>query len=145
MPARRLLLLTSAVAAGLALTLAACGGDDAQASAQKQVCSARADITKQVNQLQSLTPSTVTVQGVQSNLQAIKKSLQSIGDAQDQLSDERRKEIKAANEAFSKEIRDVGSTVLRSTSVQEAKTKISSAIDQLGTSYRQTLATVNCD
>lgn len=132
------------LAAGLALALTSCGGDDAEATAQQQVCDARADISQQVDELTAMTPSTVTADSVTSGLQAIRDDLEQMRDARKDLSDDRRKELDAANEAFASEIRDVGTTVLRSTSAEEAKTRITQAIDQLGGAYKQTLGTVDC-
>jgi hypothetical protein len=127
----------------LAVGLSACG-DDAEQTAQKQVCSARAGITKSIDALKNLNASTVTADAVQGQLKSIRDDLKTIRDAQGDLADDRRSEIKDANAAFTAEIRDVGSTLLRSTSVDQAKTQVKSAIDQLGSTYRKTLATVDC-
>ena len=134
----------AALAAGSMLALASCGGDDAEATAQQQVCDARADIGKQVDELKAMTPSTVTADGVTSNLQAIRDDLSKMRDARKDLSDDRRKELDQANQAFAAEIRDVGTTVLRSTSAADAKTQVKGALDQLGGAYEQTLAKIDC-
>jgi len=145
MPSRPLLrLAAAALAAGLTLPLAACGGDDAEATAQKQICDARADISKQVDELKAMTPSTLTADGVSSNLQAIKKDLSDMRSARKDLSDDRRKELDSANQAFASQIRDVGATVLRSTSAQDAKVQVKDALDQLGGAYQSTLAKIDC-
>ena len=62
------------------LAVAACGdAKSSQEKAQNQVCDARADIQKQVNELTSLTFSTATTDGVKKNLQAIQKDLGKFG------------------------------------------------------------------
>jgi len=137
-------LAAASLAAGVMLALSSCGGDDAEASAQQQVCDARADIGKQVDELKAMTPSTVTADGVSSNLQAIRDGLSKMRDARKDLSDDRRKELDQANQAFAAEIRDVGSTVLRSTSAEDAKSQVKAALDQLGGAYQQTLGKIDC-
>ena len=86
------------VAAGLAL--ASCGESDEE-KALNQVCDARADIQKQVNELSSLTLSTATVDGIKGNLSAIENDLKEIKDAEGNLNDQRKQEVQAANQAFS--------------------------------------------
>lgn len=145
MSSRHLLrIAAAALAAGTMLALPSCGGDDAEASAQQQVCDARTNIGKQVDELKAMTPSTVTADGVTSNLQAIRDDLSKMRDARKDLSDDRRKELDQANEAFAAEIRDVGKTVLRSTSAEDAKTQVKGALDQLGGAYQKTLAKIDC-
>lgn len=128
-------------AAGIALS--ACG-QSAEDKAKAQVCNARADIQKQVNELRGLSLTTATVDGVKSNLNAIKADLGKIKDAQGQLSDARRKEVQAANAAFADQVTTIAGNVGKSTSVSEALTQGQSAVDQLANSYKQTLGQINC-
>jgi hypothetical protein len=65
-------------------------GDSAEERAQTKVCSARADIKQQVDKLKSTTISTASLDGVQSNLQAIGKSLSQISGAQKDLKGDRK-------------------------------------------------------
>jgi hypothetical protein len=127
-----------------ALALAGCGGDSAEEKAQAQVCDARADIATQVDSLQGLTPASVTADAVRKPVEAIGRDLRTIRDAQASLSDDRRSEIEAANQAFTAEVRGVAGTILRSTSVQEAQTTLSAAVGQLAASYRESLGRVDC-
>jgi hypothetical protein len=129
-----------------ALAVAGCGGGDsaAEKTAQQQVCDARADISRQVDGLRQMTPSTVTTDAVRGNLQAIRDNLRKIRDAQPALNDDRRADITAANEAFTSQIRSVATTIVRSTSVEEARTQLQSAADELRAAYRSTLGTVDC-
>ena len=59
------------------LAVGACG-QSKQDKAKSTVCDARADISKQVDKLKGLTPSTVTIDGVQSSLKAISSDLSKI-------------------------------------------------------------------
>ena len=84
------LLLIAALAVG-------CGESDAE-KAQNQVCDARDDLNKQVNELAALTPTTATTEGVQENLDAIKNDLNDIKDAQGDLNEDRKQEVESANQ-----------------------------------------------
>jgi hypothetical protein len=128
----------------VALAGVACG-DDAEDEARAQVCEARDEITAQVDQLEQLTPATLTADAVSEGVEEIRRSLENIGDAREDLGDDRREEIESATEAFTTEVRDVGSTILQSTSVEEARSRLGVAVDQLVDSYRSTLARIDCD
>src|SRR5512133_3084319 len=98
-------MLVSALAAAL-LSLVACG-ESAQDKAKKQVCNARADIQKQLNELKSLTPSTATTSAVKDNLNAVQADLKKIADAQGDLNAERKKEVQQANDKFVSEFNSI--------------------------------------
>jgi hypothetical protein len=130
------------LAAG-ALLVAGCGTSK-EDKAKSQVCDARADIKKQVDGLKGQTASTVTVDSVKKSLQAIGDDLNKMADAQGDLSDDRRSEVQQANQAFKAQIKEIGATVLRSTSLQEAQTQLKSAVTDLADTYGSTLAKVDC-
>ena len=85
-----------------------CGESDAE-KAQNQVCDARADLNKQVDELAALTPTTATTEGVQKNLDAIKDDLNDIKDAQGDLNEDRKQEVESANQEFASEVQAVAS------------------------------------
>ena len=87
----------------LALALGACGESDEE-KAQNTVCDAKDDIGKQVDELKSLTPATVTSDAVTQNLDAIRNDLQDISGAQPDLSSDRRSEVEAANKEFTSSV-----------------------------------------
>jgi hypothetical protein len=123
--------------------LGACGESDAD-KAQDQVCDARARIATEVETLQQLGPQTVTADAVRESVESIRGDLEDIGKARGDVSEDRREELRAANETFTAEIRDVGANVLRSTSVADAKTQLTAAVDALAATYRSTLANFDC-
>jgi hypothetical protein len=136
----------------LVLALGACG-DSSEEKAAKQspeenaqatVCDARADIGKQVDELKGLTAATVTKDAVTQSLDAIKNDLNDIAGAQSELSGDRRDEVEAANKAFASSVEGIASQVLRSLSVSDAKAALVAALDQLATSYDETLAPLDC-
>jgi hypothetical protein len=128
----------------VALALAACGGESAEERAQKQVCSARADIKKQVDELKSTTISTASLDGVQQNLQAIGKSLSTMAGAQKDLKGDRKQDVQAATQAFKTEVASVGRELVTSLSAADAKQQIQTALQGLATSYRKALAPIDC-
>jgi hypothetical protein len=132
-----ILLLSAAIA------LAACGQSQ-EDKAKAQVCDARADVRKQVDELSGLTLTTATVDGVTANLQAIRKDLGKISDAQSDLGDDRRKTVQTANSAFTDQLRAISSNVGRSLSVDDAKAQLESATAELATAYKQTLGRIDC-
>jgi hypothetical protein len=126
-----------------AIVLAACGQSQ-EDKAKAQVCDARADVRKQVDELRGLTLSTATVDGVTANLQAIRKDLGKITDAQSKLSGDRRQAVETANQAFADQVRATVQNVGRSLSVEDAKTQIKDATTQLASTYSQTLGRIDC-
>jgi hypothetical protein len=129
--------------AALALTLTACG-ESKQDKAKSQVCDARADIQKQVNTLQSLTPATVTADGVKNSLNSISDSLKKIADAQSDLNAERKQQVQSANDQFVSEFKSVTSEVGQNLSIANARTKLQAAAQQLAAAYKSTFAKVDC-
>jgi len=128
----------------LALAIGACG-DSQEEKAQTAVCDARADIGKQVDELKGMTAATVTKDAVTQNVDAIKTDLKDISDAQSDLSDDRRSEFEAANKAFTTSVEGIASEVLASLSASDAKAALTTALQQLATSYEETFAPLNCD
>ena len=128
------------LAAGTAI---GCGESDEE-KAQNDVCDARDDLQKQVNELSNLTLSTATVEGVQSNLNAIQDDLNKITDAQGDLNDERKQEVESANKQFTSELDSIASGLTSDLSVSGAEQKLRTAAQQLASSYKQTFAMVDC-
>jgi hypothetical protein len=129
----------------LVLALGACGGKSSEDKAQTTVCDARDDIAKQVDELASLTPATVTTDAVSKSLDAIKTDLQDISGAQSDLSSDRRGEFEAATKAFTSSVKDIASQFGSSLSAADAKAGIVTALQQLEASYQKTFAPLNCD
>ena len=129
----------------LVLALGACGGESAEEKAQSTVCDAKADIGKQVDELKSLTPATVTTDAVMQSLDAIKTDLKNISEAQSDLSSDRRSEAEDANKAFTSSVEGTVKELGRSLSASDAKTAVATALDELGASYETAFEPLNCD
>jgi hypothetical protein len=128
----------------LVFALGACGESDEE-KAQNKVCDAKTDIGKQVAELNSLTPATVTTDAVTQNLDAIQTDLNDIADAQSDLSDDRRSEVEAATNEFTSTVKNVASDVGSSLSAADAKARVATGLQQLEASYQKAFAPVNCD
>jgi hypothetical protein len=128
----------------LVATAVGCGESDAE-KAQTQVCDARADLKKRVDNLATLTPATATADGVKADLNAIEKDLDEIRDAQGDLNEDRKREVESATQEFASEVeavvRDLGSDL----SLSGGQATLQAAGQQLASSYRQTLARIDCD
>jgi uncharacterized phage infection (PIP) family protein YhgE len=127
----------------LATGLGACGESDEE-KAQNEVCDARADIQKQVDELSDLSLETATLDGVQKNLAAIQDDVGQIADAQGDLSDERRQQVESATKEFTSQLQSIAGDIGRSLSVADARTQLESALDQLASAYKQSFAKVDC-
>jgi uncharacterized phage infection (PIP) family protein YhgE len=126
-----------------AVLLAGCG-ESKQDKATSQVCSARADLKKQVDTLSGMTASTITLNGVKSSLQGIGEGVTQIADAQGDLSSDRKDQVKQANSAFKSAVQSVSQTLLKSLSLSGAQQQLKTAAAQLQSSYKQALAPIDC-
>jgi hypothetical protein len=135
--------LASYIAVALVAVVAGCG-DSKSDKAMADVCAARDDISKQVDQLTSITISTGTTGQITDSLQAIRDDLSKMADARADLSDDRRQQVDAANTKFQSSVRatllDVGKTV----SLEDASTQLKAAFDRLAASYKETFGAVDC-
>jgi hypothetical protein len=119
------------------------GGESKSDKAMAQVCDARADISKQIQTLQGLTPATAKGQ-VKTSVQAIGDDLKSIAGARKDLSSERRDQVQSANSAFVSGVRDQLGGVTDLASLQTAGGEIKQAAQQLAATYRTTYAKLDC-
>jgi len=127
----------------VSVLLVGCGQSQSD-KALAQVCTARDDIHKQIEQLQGLTASTATTSQIKDGAQAIKQDLSTIVDAQGQLSDDRRKDVQTANEAFKSSVRETVGNIGTTVSAQDAKAQLSQSTQQLADTYRSTFAKLDC-
>ena len=126
-----------------ALTVGACG-ESKEDKAKSTVCDARADIGKQVDKLKGLTITTASASAAHESLKAINSDLSKITDAQGDLSDDRRQQVETANKAFTSQLQSIAASLGSSTSLSDAKSQLSSALQQLATAYKTSFARVDC-
>jgi uncharacterized protein YhaN len=129
----------------LGLFLAACGGQCDQEKATNDVCDARADIKKNVEELQNLTLGTATADQIQSNLNGIRDGFVKIGDARANLDGARKRQVEKANETFQSEVQKLVADLGKSTSLNDAAAQLKKDISSLATAYQDSLGPINCD
>ena len=137
---KRLALIVVAVSGLLPL---ACGESD-EDKAKSQVCDARADIGKQVDDLAGLTISTASADQIQENLKAIDADLQDMADAQGDLSSDRKQQVETATQAFGAQVKTTAQQVVSGLAAGDAKAQVQSALDDLAASYKQALSPIDC-
>ena len=135
--------VTTAVMAAALLILAACGQSESD-KAKDQVCDARSDLSKQVNELKGLTLTTATVDGIKANVKAIQDDLTKIKDAQGKLNEDRKSQVLDATNKFESQATAILTSLDGSTSLGQAATQLKSAGQQLTASYQQTFAKIDC-
>ena len=126
-----------------AFALSACG-ESKEDKAKKQVCSARSDITKQIDSLKTLTISSSTPDDVKSALNSIKGDLSKIKDAQPDLAPDRKQQVQNATKTFESQLQQIVPNTTNGLSVTNAKTQIQSAVTSLEAAYKQALEPINC-
>jgi hypothetical protein len=128
-----------------AALLSACGESEEE-KAQNAVCDARADIEKRVDDLASLTVTSVSIDRVTNNLEAIGNDLEKIAAERDDLSSEQRSAVEEAGQQFSSEVEATARDVVSgATSGEEAGERIGAALDDLARSFRDAYGPVDCD
>ncbi len=125
------------------LVLVACG-ESAQEKATAEVCAARSDISKQLNTLTGLTLSTISPSTVKTGVEAITNDLAKIKNAQGNLAPARKEQVKAATHTFEMQLSSILTGITSNLSLSNAETQFKSAVTQLATSYKQTLAPISC-
>jgi hypothetical protein len=126
-----------------ALFVAGCGKSKEE-KALESVCNSRATIKKNVDDLTSLTPATVTLDGVKANLSAIQDSLKSIKAAQPDLGPTPKLQIETANQAFGDAVTSSVKQLGTSLSVSGIQKNVTTAAQNLATAYQQALEPVDC-
>ena len=140
--------LTAAVLSILAVfALGACGKSNSsskQDEAKTTVCSAIADIGKQVDTLKGVTISTGTLDQIQTSLKAIDDDLKKISGARNDLTGDNKKQLQDANQQFVSQVQNIASSLVKSTSLSEAKSQAKAALTQLSDAYKNTFAKFSC-
>lgn len=126
-----------------ALAITACG-ESSQEKAKAEVCEARADISKQVNTLTSLTITTASVSQVKTGVEAVANDLKKIKDAEGNLDPSRKEQVESATKTFESQVTTIVSELASNLSLSDAEAKLKSAVSQLAASYKKTLEPINC-
>ena len=139
------MILVVAALLGSAALLVACGESEEE-KAQNEVCDARADIERRVDDLAGLTITTVSIEQVTNNLEAIRDDLETIAAEQGDLEPERRQEVEQAGQRFRSQLETTARDVVSgATSGEEAGATLGAALDDLAKTFREAYAPVECD
>lgn len=125
------------------LAIAGCG-QSSQEKAKAQVCEARADVSKQITTLSTLTLSTSSVSQAKTGVEAIAADLKKIKGAQANLDPARKAQVEAATHTFETQLTAIVNSLTSTLSLSNAASQVQSAVTQLTTSYKQTLAPISC-
>ena len=138
-------MLVVAALLGSAALLVACGESEEE-KAQNEVCDARADIERRVDDLAGLTLTTVSIEQVTNNLEAIRDDLEKIAAEQEDLEPERRQEVEQAGQRFRSQLETTARDVVSgATSGEEAGATLGAALDELAMTFREAYGPLDCD
>jgi hypothetical protein len=127
-----------------AVFVAGCG-ESKEEKAEKTICSARAEINKEIEHLRTLTPSSSAITEARNGLTNIGHSLTKIGESAKELSPSRKQEVIKASEDFAKKVGETITNVAKGvTSPAQAQAAITTALGGLSTDYQQALAPIKC-
>lgn len=133
-----------------AVALLACG-ESAEEKAKAQVCSARADISKQITTLEGLKISTNLPTEIKDGFEAITGDLKKIKDAQPNLEPARKQQVEAATSTFETQLTSIVNGVTAQlgstnplTAITNAEPALKSAVKQLGADFKTALAPISC-
>jgi len=136
-------LLTTILAAGALLV--ACGESEEE-KAQDRVCDARADIQKRVDDLASLTVTSVSIDRVTNNLEAIGNDLEKIAAEREELAPDQRDAVEEAGRQFRSDLEDTARDFASgAASGEEAGQRIGAAFADLAKSFREAYGPIDCD
>jgi hypothetical protein len=130
------------LAVGL-LALAGCG-ESSQAKANKQVCAARSDISKQIRTLTVLTLSSSSANTARASFEAIGRDVTQIKAAQAKLDSSRKRVVETATHDFVTQVGAIAAALTSNLSPGNAAAQFKAALGQLAGAYNQTLASINC-
>jgi ABC-type glycerol-3-phosphate transport system substrate-binding protein len=134
----------AAVAVLALLAASGCGGSTSSSDkAKDQACSAVSDIKTQVNDLQSLTISTDSIDQAQKDLQAIQDDLKTIQQQAPNVKGDLQTQLKDANQAFEQSVSTTLQS-LQSGSLGSVTTGLTQALTTLESSYQQAFSGVKC-
>jgi hypothetical protein len=115
-----------------------------QDKAASQVCDARADIQAQVETLTTLSTGNATKTDVTSALTAIGTNLQTIKDAQADLTPERKQQVQEATTAFGTQLQTIVRQAVAERSKADAKTQAANAAASLKSAVSESLQPIDC-
>jgi hypothetical protein len=115
-----------------------------QDHAASQVCAARADIQAQVETLTTIGTGDATKSDVTAALAAVGTNLQTIKDAQADLTPERKQQVQDATAAFGTQLQTIVREAVAARSKDDAKTQATDAAASLKSAVNESLQPIDC-
>jgi hypothetical protein len=132
------------------LGVTACG-ESSEQKATKQVCSARKEITAQVNKLQTLPRSSSFPTEAKASFEAMRASVKKMEEAAPNLPAARKEEINAANKAFQTSVTTITKAAASATessnleaALKTAEPQIRAALSMLASEYKKAFEALKC-
>lgn len=125
------------------LALSSCG-ESSQDKAKAEVCGARTDISKQIDTLEGMTLSIASVNAVKDGAEAIAGDVTKIKHAEGKLQPQREEQVRAATSTFETQLSSILTGLTSNLSLNNAESQLKTALNKLATSYKQSLAQVDC-
>ena len=94
--------------------------------------------------LTGLTVSTISPSEVKTGVEAIANDLSKIKKAQGNLAPARKEQVETATHTFETQLSSILTGITSNLSLSNAEAQFKTALSQLATSYKQTLAPINC-
>ena len=132
-----------------ALALGGCG-ESSQEKASAQVCSARAEISTQINKLEHLTISTSLLTEAKTSVEAIGKSVTKIKEAAPNLEPAVKEQVEAGTKSFQVELASIGVSTSAAkagniaSALASAEPAVKAALSGLATSYKKAYSSLKC-
>ena len=118
--------------------------ESSEEKALQAICKSKADIQTRVGDLAATTITNFTLDGFKANVQGINNDVATIRANYKELNPDRKQEIQAANQQFADSVTSTLKSLGTSLSIDNATQKLTDAGQQLVSSYRTTLAPVDC-
>ena len=115
-----------------------------QEQAATEVCAARADIQAQAETLTTLSAGTATKTDITSALDSITTDLQTIKDAQSDLTPERKQQVQDATTAFETQLKDIVRQTVAGLATTDAKAQAETAAASLKSAVTESLQPIDC-
>ncbi len=133
-----------------ALALSGCG-ESSQEKASAQVCSARAEISTQIDKLEHLTISTSLLTEAKTSIEAIGKSVTKIKEAEPNLEPAVKEQVEAGTKSFQLELASIGVSLASAakagniaSALASAEPAVKAALSGLATSYKKAYSSLKC-
>jgi hypothetical protein len=126
------------------LAASGCGGESDADKARDRVCTARSDISTQVDALRSTTIESANVDQIREHLGTIQDDMATIKAQVPALRSDLRSQAEAANSRFEQALGDAQAAVRQSGSLESARGQVTAALHRLVADYSTAFDQLDC-